>query len=414
MAPPAGSSQTPPTGSWQPHREPRSFTGKAGEDVDEWLAHYERVSKYNRWDAVARRANVEIYLDETALTWFENHEAALTTWERFVEEIRKGFGDSIAKKRRAEQTLLQRAQVPGETCTTYIEEILKLCRIVDASMPEDDRVGHVLKGIAEDVYNFLIGKDNLNTVTDVIRHCRTFEAMKARRITPKFGRLANVTTVASVDVSSSADLSATIRQIVREELLRHGDVTRCWTPSRDGSCLRDASPTCCHSTTHFGSSRPSVNVADVDDYQRRGVYTMAPHYQPREDFHRDSHRTQHVYYPEEHHRSSFPRRQFSPGQQYPRREPPTCYRCGLVGHISRFCRRRRQGPNDDPTYTFPRPNNLNPGTRWYPPLSSTRNDQPTGPRNGSPASDRSLTPPPLRQRQSPSPRRRPMSPPPGN
>ncbi|XP_077551742.1 uncharacterized protein LOC144165852 [Haemaphysalis longicornis] len=223
MAPPAGSSQTPPTGSWQPHREPRSFSGKAGEDVDEWLAHYERVSKYNRWDAVARRANAEIYLDETAMTWFENHEAALTTWERFVEEIRKQFGDSIAKKKRAEQTLLQRAQVPGETCTTYIEEILKLCRIVDASMPEDDRVGHVLKGIAEDVYNFLIGKDNLNTVTDVIRHCRTFETLKARRITPKFGRLANVTTVASVDASSFADLSATIRQIVREELLRHGD-----------------------------------------------------------------------------------------------------------------------------------------------------------------------------------------------
>ncbi|KAH8039430.1 hypothetical protein HPB51_007308 [Rhipicephalus microplus] len=39
---------------------------------------------------------------------------------------------------------------------------------------------------------------------------------------PKFGRLANVTTVASVDVSPPTDLAATIRAIVRKELQRQG------------------------------------------------------------------------------------------------------------------------------------------------------------------------------------------------
>lgn len=28
----------------QHYREPRTFSAKAGEDVDEWLTHYERVS----------------------------------------------------------------------------------------------------------------------------------------------------------------------------------------------------------------------------------------------------------------------------------------------------------------------------------------------------------------------------------
>ncbi|KAH8037253.1 hypothetical protein HPB51_009696 [Rhipicephalus microplus] len=62
--------------------------------------------------------------------------------------------------------------------------------------------------------------DDLTSASDVQHHCRTFEKLKTRRIAPKFGRLANVTTVASVDMSPPTDLAATIRTIVREELQR--------------------------------------------------------------------------------------------------------------------------------------------------------------------------------------------------
>lgn len=203
----------------QHYRESRTLSAKAGEDVDEWLTHYERVSQYNHWNAASQLRNVVFFLSGTAMVWYDNHADALTTWACFVDEIKKCFGDSDAEKKRAELTLAQRAQVPGETCTTFIEEIIKLCKTVNPRMSEEDKVGHLLKGIAEDVYNFLIGKDNLETMSDVIRRCRTFETLKTRRIAPKFGRLANVTTVASVDTNPPTDLSSTIRQIVREELL---------------------------------------------------------------------------------------------------------------------------------------------------------------------------------------------------
>ncbi|XP_077564585.1 uncharacterized protein LOC144180052 [Haemaphysalis longicornis] len=219
--PQGGNTAPAPTPGWHPPREPRMFTGNADEDVEEWLTHNRRVSRYNRWGTAAQLSNVVFSLDETALTWFENNESKLTTWGRFVEEISARFGDSVGKKKQAEQTLLHRAQVPGETCTTYIEQVLKLCRLVDPQMSEDDKVGHLLKGIAEDVYNFLIGREKLESASDVVQHCRTFEALKKRRITPKFGRLANVTTVASVNVTPPPDFAETIRRIVREELLRH-------------------------------------------------------------------------------------------------------------------------------------------------------------------------------------------------
>uniref|UniRef100_A0A6G5A7X7 Retrotransposon gag domain-containing protein n=1 Tax=Rhipicephalus microplus TaxID=6941 RepID=A0A6G5A7X7_RHIMP len=141
------------------YREPRTFTGKPGDDVDEWLSHYQRVSRSNGWNAASQLSHVGLFLDFTALVWFENHEDTLTTWDQFVEEIKKCFGDPATKKKRAEQTLSQRAQVTGETCRTYIEDILKLCKSVDAHMMEEDKVGHILKGIADDVYHFLIGKE---------------------------------------------------------------------------------------------------------------------------------------------------------------------------------------------------------------------------------------------------------------
>lgn len=230
-----------PMANWQPYREPRTFSGNDGDDIDEWLVHYDRVSKFNRWDTAAQRENVVLFLSDTALTWFENHEGKLTNWSRLVEEIKKRFGDSMAKKKRAEHTLLQRAQVPGESCTTYIEEVLKLCRTVNSAMSEEDKVGHLLKGIAEDVYTFLISKDSLTTVEDVIQHCQTFAALKTRRIAPKFGRLPNVATVASLDDTQAMDFSSTVRQIVREELRRHDDLMHCVDTNHASHLLQDAS-----------------------------------------------------------------------------------------------------------------------------------------------------------------------------
>ncbi|KAH8029135.1 hypothetical protein HPB51_022951 [Rhipicephalus microplus] len=58
------------------------------------------------------------------------------------------------------------------------------------------------------------------------QQCRAFEALKTRRILPKFGRLDNVPTVASMDVATCEDIPFLVRRVVREELVRlqAGDV----------------------------------------------------------------------------------------------------------------------------------------------------------------------------------------------
>ncbi|XP_070395861.1 uncharacterized protein [Dermacentor albipictus] len=100
------------TGASMHQMEPRHFSGKFGEDVEEWLTHYKRVSKYNGWNSTAQLDNVVLFLTDTALVWFENHQDTFTTWDSFVTPLAECFGDSTTKRKRAEQILLQRSKVP--------------------------------------------------------------------------------------------------------------------------------------------------------------------------------------------------------------------------------------------------------------------------------------------------------------
>lgn len=124
-------------------------------------------------------------------------------------------------------------------------------------MSEEDKAGHHLEGIAEDVYQFSIFKENLSLVTNVLKHCRTFEALKMRYIAPKFGCLANVPTVPSIDANPPPDLSSTIRQIVREELLRCREIRHC---SSDDYCRGN------QCGLPPVSSPPSINGVNMDNY----------------------------------------------------------------------------------------------------------------------------------------------------
>lgn len=90
----------------------------------------------------------------------------------------------------------------------------------------EDKAGHLLRGIAVDVYQFPIADDTLKSVSDVIRHCRILETPKTRRITPKFGRLESITAVASVGETPTLVPLSAIREIVQDALLRGEQLAR--------------------------------------------------------------------------------------------------------------------------------------------------------------------------------------------
>ena len=69
------------------------------------------------------------------------------------------FGDRQTYTRKSEEQLKYRAQRPGESMQVCIQSVLRLCRKVNPSMPDDEKVSHQMKGLAEDIYQPLLTKE---------------------------------------------------------------------------------------------------------------------------------------------------------------------------------------------------------------------------------------------------------------
>ncbi|UYV63208.1 K02A2.6-like, partial [Cordylochernes scorpioides] len=196
-------------------RDPTVFSGERGEDSQRWLSDFQRVARYNKWDDSMCLANVIFYLTGTAKCWFENFEEILNSWEEFKIKFCEIFGNKEDTARKAENILRTRAQTSGENVESYIQEVLLLCKQSNPRMPEGKKVSHLIKGVAEEVYQALIGKD-VGTVDQFVAFCRRFEAFKRMRVAPpRFSRLPNVTTISTAEPEN---LEALIRRIVREEV----------------------------------------------------------------------------------------------------------------------------------------------------------------------------------------------------
>lgn len=296
----------------QPFRNPSLFRGD-GQDPNKWLKEYDRVAKFNKWDDLFCLANVYFFLEGTALMWFENNEALLTSWEKFKEELPKAFGDSRQTRKRAEEELKARAQKSGENVQSYIQSVLRLCDETNPEMPEEDKVAHLMKGIAEDFYQSLLTKE-LKKTEDFIRWCRYIEEMKERRVNrKKFDRLPNVIPMSSI--GEETDLASLIRQIVREE------VQRALSPVNE---------------PRFQSIEAIVRE-EVQD-------ALSPITQVKQPWTEVSSKTRRP--------QRFPisvNRQRPVAEPEPRRtdvwrtadNKPVCFHCGRPGHVVRYCRDRR-------------------------------------------------------------------------
>ncbi|GFT06655.1 CCHC-type domain-containing protein [Trichonephila clavipes] len=156
-----------------------------------WLKEYDRVANFNKWDDMMCLANVYFFLDGTARQWYVNNEDALDSWEAFKNGLSGLFGDRQKYTRRAEEQLKVRAQRSGESTQSYIQSVLGLCQEVNPLMREDEKVSHLMKGVAEDIYQALLTRE-INDTASFIKWCNYIEDMKQKRV-EEVHRLVNQT-----------------------------------------------------------------------------------------------------------------------------------------------------------------------------------------------------------------------------
>lgn len=370
-----------------PQREPPFFAGLRDDDADEWLDNYERVSAFNRWDDNLKRQNVSFSLTKVAETWYLNNRHTITDWADFVAQFRRIFGSSKARSDSSKKKLETRVQQAHETYTSYIEDVLALCRHADNNMPEADRVRHVLKGIGEFAFTTL-ATQNPTTVSDVISTCKRLDELQSIRLRQD---------TAPTHHLGNEDLRALIRSIIREEM--HANISQCAhcvreAPSVPG--LRDivkeelaAMPVLPPPTQPVSVATPSYSdVAGRHPLPLSPITTRAP--------------PGYV--------AAMPRLHTTPTYFPPHQDPnvgrPVCYYCGIRGHISRFCRRRQRDERRGyAAYErdYVRPNYFDYVHRTHPSFSRRSPSPPE------PPTDFSRRPRDTRRR-SPSPGRRALSP----
>ncbi|UYV66712.1 ADARB2 [Cordylochernes scorpioides] len=164
-------------------RNPSIFSGEGGEDLPKWLKGYARVARYNHWDETLCLTKVYFYLSGTALKWFESNEESIQTWKTFTSQLENVFGKKENSKLQAEKKLKTRAQLKGESTEFYIQDVLCLCKEVDPQMSKEDKISHLMKGIAEELYQALLPR-NVQSTEKFITECRRVEALHRRRVTP--------------------------------------------------------------------------------------------------------------------------------------------------------------------------------------------------------------------------------------
>ncbi|CAF1311940.1 unnamed protein product, partial [Didymodactylos carnosus] len=102
---------------------------------------------------------VRAKLTDSAADWFDDSESQFTSWQEF-EHLFKRRCLSVVSTQTKFDKLVKRVQQPNEPIVSYYDDVLRLCREVDANMTSMTIVQHLISGVRQDVREQLLRPDS--------------------------------------------------------------------------------------------------------------------------------------------------------------------------------------------------------------------------------------------------------------
>jgi hypothetical protein len=168
-----------------------NFSGHPSEDVERFLKSIKNITKAN--DESENREILEIVrgkLTQSAGIWFDNNESTFRKWSDFETAFRNRYFSTTLIHKKFDK-LKQRKQLHDEPVTSYLDDVVNLCREVDPNMSEPIIIQHLMSGINPEFKKELSRRESsMNTLKEFLKYVKieqdlyeTFE--KSRNQSPE-------------------------------------------------------------------------------------------------------------------------------------------------------------------------------------------------------------------------------------
>ncbi|CAM4802455.1 unnamed protein product [Rotaria magnacalcarata] len=126
-------------------KNPRIFRG--GKDsVKKWIEDIEHLMEIAHVPESTRLDLIPYALRSDALEWYRNNKSSLTSWTKFLEEIRKTFLSSFSEEM-AFKSLEPYSQGEHQSVQNFFNAVVKLCKEADPNMSDSTKLKNLLNKI---------------------------------------------------------------------------------------------------------------------------------------------------------------------------------------------------------------------------------------------------------------------------
>jgi heme oxygenase len=171
-----------------------NFSGHSSDDAEQFIKCIKKLTKVNNDSEDYQILEiVRGKLVQSAGKWFDNNESIFHKWSDFEQAFRNRYFLSTAIHKKFD-TLKQRKQSIDESVTTYIDDVINLCRDIDPDMSDQIIIHHLMSGLNFDIRKELSRRESCMTkLNEFIKQAKveqdlhdTFENSRQLPVTPDY------------------------------------------------------------------------------------------------------------------------------------------------------------------------------------------------------------------------------------
>lgn len=167
--------------SKKPFCKPGTFSGLISENIDLFIKKYNRAASINAWSDTEKIQFLPLYLEGSALTFYDNNEPTLTNnikWTELEQKLITEFKPT-AQLDMLKLLLEKRTQLDDEQTINYINDIESLCKRINPLMSEAEMIHKIMKGLKPNIIRHIgiIENNTLKQLKDNIRKYEMIEFM---------------------------------------------------------------------------------------------------------------------------------------------------------------------------------------------------------------------------------------------